>query len=161
MAGKVGFPSLRPCAVNPTMGCMDGTGRSGSSSGRRTHTVLVVLFDGVQSLDVTGPLEVFSGVSRLLGDRGGYRVHIATLDGGAVRSSSGLLLTPDTSLPQAPRPDTLLVPGGIGTRRPDPRLIDWLRGTAPHARRVVSVCTGAFLLAEAGLLDGRRATTHW
>ncbi|MCM2579886.1 GlxA family transcriptional regulator [Streptomyces meridianus] len=140
---------------------MDGTGRSGPSGGRRTHSVLLVLFHGVQSLDVTGPLEVFSGASRLLGDRAAYCVRTATLDGGPVRSSSGLLLTPDSSLPRSPRPDTLLVPGGAGTRHPDPRLIDWLRRTAPRAPRVVSVCTGAFLLAEAGLLDGRRATTHW
>jgi transcriptional regulator GlxA family with amidase domain len=68
---------------------------------------------------------------------------------------------PDDGLADASTPHTLLVPGGEGTRRPDPRLIDWLRDHAPHAGRLVSVCTGALLLAEAGLLDGHRATTHW
>lgn len=119
------------------------------------RTVLVLLFDHVQSLDVTGPVEVFSGA----GDA--YRVRTASVDGAPVRTSSGLTLTPDHALADAPAADTLLVPGGDGTRDPDPRVVDWLRERAPHTRRTVSVCTGAFLLARAGLLDGRRATTHW
>ncbi|MFI1292126.1 GlxA family transcriptional regulator [Streptomyces sp. NPDC020792] len=123
------------------------------------RTVLVVLFDGVQSLDVTGPVEVFAGADRHT--PGSYRIHTASLDGGPVRSSSGLSLVPDSPLAEAPAPHTLLVPGGEGTRRPDPRLVDWVRAHGPGAARLVSVCTGAILLAEAGLLDGRRATTHW
>ncbi|MCX4830696.1 GlxA family transcriptional regulator [Streptomyces sp. NBC_01016] len=119
------------------------------------RTVLVLLFDHVQSLDVTGPVEVFSGA----GDA--YRVRTASADGAPVRTSSGLTLTPDHTLADAPAADTLLVPGGNGTRAPDPRVVDWLRERAPLTRRTVSVCTGAFLLARAGLLDGRRATTHW
>ncbi|UNO43090.1 GlxA family transcriptional regulator [Streptomyces sp. MST-110588] len=121
--------------------------------------VLVVLFEGVQSLDVTGPVEVFTGASRCV--PGSYRVRTATLDGGPVRTSSDLTLAPDLSLADAGAPDILLMPGGRGTRAPDPRLVAWLREHAPHARRKVSVCTGAFLFAAAGLLDGRRATTHW
>ncbi|MDG4863230.1 GlxA family transcriptional regulator [Streptomyces sp. T-3] len=124
------------------------------------RTVLVVLFDGIQSLDVTGPVEVFAGASYAEGAVG-YRIHTASLDGGPVRSSSGLTLVPDSSLADAPVPHTLLLPGGEGTRQPDPRLIDWLRANAPRAERLVSVCTGAILLAAAGFLDGRRATTHW
>ncbi|MFJ5260215.1 GlxA family transcriptional regulator [Streptomyces sp. NPDC088387] len=123
------------------------------------RTVLVVLFDGVQSLDVTGPVEVFAGAEKH--QPGTYRIRTASLDGGPVRSSSGLALVPDTSLADARRPHTLVVPGGIGTRTPDPRLTDWLRAHGPRAPRLVSVCTGAILLAEAGLLDGRRVTTHW
>jgi transcriptional regulator GlxA family with amidase domain len=125
------------------------------------RTLLVVLFDGVQSLDVTGPIEVFEGAGRSCGDRSAYRIRTASLDGSPVRTSSGLTLVPDSSLADAPAPHTLLVPGGEGTRRPDPRLIDWLRDHAPRAGRLVSVCTGALLLAEAALLDGHRATTHW
>ncbi|MFH8568424.1 GlxA family transcriptional regulator [Streptomyces sp. NPDC017993] len=121
--------------------------------------VLVVLFDGLQSLDVSGPVEVFAGASR--GVPGAYRIRTAGLDGRPVRTSSGLTLTPDLPLDGTEAPHTLLVPGGEGTRAPDPRLIDWLRTHAPRARRKVSVCSGALLLAEAGLLDGRRATTHW
>lgn len=123
------------------------------------RTVLIVLFDGLQSLDVTGPLEVFAGAEAYRADS--YRIRTASPDGAPVRSSSGLLLVPDHSLADAPAPHTLLVPGGQGTRRPDPRLVDWLREHGPRAERLVSVCTGAAVLAAAGLLDGRRATTHW
>ncbi|WP_406440949.1 GlxA family transcriptional regulator [Streptomyces sp. NBC_01613] len=125
------------------------------------RTVLVLLFDDVQSLDVTGPVEVFAGAE--LHAPGTYRIRTATLDGASVRTSSGLTLVPDTSLAEASDPHTLLVPGGQGTRRPrrDPGLTDWLRDHGPRAQRLVSVCTGAILLAEAGLLDGRRVTTHW
>ncbi|WP_328875111.1 GlxA family transcriptional regulator [Streptomyces sp. NBC_00287] len=123
------------------------------------RTVLLVLFDGVQSLDVTGPLEVFTGAENQA--PGSYRLRTASLDGAPVRTSSGLTLVPDTSLADAPAPHTLLVPGGQGTRGPDPGLAAWLRAHGPRAERLVSVCTGAILLAEAGLLDGRRVTTHW
>ena len=123
------------------------------------RTVLVVLFDQVQSLDVTGPVEVFAGAERHT--PGTYRISTASLDGAPVRTSSGLTVVPDRSLADVPDPDTLVVPGGQGTRSPDPRLTDWLRAHGPRVRRLVSVCTGAALLAGAGLLDGRRATTHW
>ncbi|MFC8195175.1 GlxA family transcriptional regulator [Streptomyces sp. NPDC057298] len=126
------------------------------------RTVLVVLFDGVQSLDVTGPVEVFAGADAQVGDPGGtYRIHTASPDGTPVRTSSGLSLVPDHTLADAPAAHTLLVPGGPGARDPDPRVVDWLREHGPRADRLVSVCTGATLLAEAGLLDGRRVTTHW
>lgn len=126
--------------------------------------VLVVLFDEVQSLDVTGPVEVFAGAARAVGAPGAYPIRTASLDGGPVRTQSGLRLLPDASLAEAVAdgpPHTLIVPGGEGTRAPEPALIDWLRAHAPDAERLVSVCTGALLLAEAGLLDGHRATTHW
>lgn len=123
------------------------------------RTVLFVLFDGVQSLDLTGPLEVFAGAEKHR--PGTYRIRTASLDGGPVRTSSGLTVVPDASLAEVPDPHTLLVPGGEGTRGPQPDLIGWLREHGPRAERLVSVCTGAILLAGAGLLDGRRATTHW
>ncbi|MDI6102416.1 GlxA family transcriptional regulator [Actinoplanes sp. NEAU-A12] len=116
-------------------------------------TVLILLFDGVQSLDVTGPLEVFAGA--------GYRTRTASPGGAAVRTSSGLTLVPDGDLDAERSPDMVVVPGGDGTRAAPPAIVDWLRRHAPGARRVMAVCSGAFLLAEAGLLAGRRATTHW
>ncbi|MCA2201819.1 GlxA family transcriptional regulator [Streptomyces sp. SMS_SU21] len=123
------------------------------------RTVLFVLYDAVQSLDVTGPVEVFAGAERHT--PGTYRITTASLDGAPVRTTSGLTLVPDGTLDGASAPHTLVVPGGHGSRRPDPRLTDWLRRHGPRADRLVSVCTGAALLAAAGLLDGRRATTHW
>ncbi|MES5818069.1 GlxA family transcriptional regulator [Streptomyces sp. RG80] len=123
------------------------------------RTVLVVLFDGVQSLDVTGPLEVFAGAEQHT--PGTYRIRTASPDGAPVRTSSGLTLVPDLALADAPDPHILLVPGGQGTRAPEPDLTEWLRVHGPRAERLVSVCTGAILLAEAGLLDGHRVTTHW
>jgi transcriptional regulator GlxA family with amidase domain len=132
-----------------------------------TRDVLFVLFDDLQSLDVTGPLEVFSIANRLSnldGEFSGplkYQLRTASVGGRPVRTSSGLRLSPDLDLAEAGAPHTVLVPGGGGAQRPDPLLLDWLRRTGSTADRIVSVCTGAFLLAEAGLLDGRRATTHW
>ncbi|MFD7611558.1 GlxA family transcriptional regulator [Streptomyces sp. NPDC059828] len=120
-----------------------------------------MLFDGVQSLDVTGPLEVFAGAGKAPGAAFAYRIRTASLDGAPVRTSSGLTLVPDCALGDGGPPGTLIVPGGEGTRHSDARLIEWLRVHAPAAGRLVSVCSGALLLAEAGLLDGHRATTHW
>ena len=130
------------------------------------RTVLMVLFDDVQSLDVTGPLEVFTGANTWRTGRGDgpvYDVRTASLGGRQVRTSSGLRVTPEEDLRQAGagRLDLLIVPGGEGSRRGDPELVAWLRAHARRAERLVSVCTGAFLLAAAGLLDGRRVTTHW
>ncbi|MGX1478944.1 UNVERIFIED_CONTAM: transcriptional regulator GlxA family with amidase domain [Streptomyces canus] len=147
MAEKVGNSSLPPSPAPPRIEDM------------AQRTVLFVLFDGMQSLDVTGPLEVFAGAEQHT--PGTYRIRTASLDGAPVRTSSGLTLVPDETLARADAPHTLLVPGGQGTRRPDARLTDWLREHGPRAERLVSVCTGAIRLAEAGLLDGRRVTTHW
>ena len=118
-------------------------------------TVAIIIFDGVQSLDVTGPLEVFAHA-------GGYEITTASPGGRSVRTSSGLRLAPDASLHEvASPPDLLIVPGGRAACRRDPELGAWLRRHAREAGRLVSVCTGVFLLAEAGLLTGRRVTTHW
>jgi transcriptional regulator GlxA family with amidase domain len=130
----------------------------------RTQRVAVALFDGVQSLDVTGPLEVFDGGNTWQAETGGapaYEITTVSAGGRPVRTSSGLTLVPDADLRDVSSCDLLLVPGGKGTTVPDAELIDWIRLRAPRAARVVSVCSGAFLLAEAGVLDGRRATTHW
>jgi transcriptional regulator GlxA family with amidase domain len=130
--------------------------------------VVIVCFPGVQSLDVCGPLEVFTGATRWLRESGrtdpGYRVTVASRGAVPVRTSSGLQLAPDADLDTLRGPlDTLVVAGGDGTRvaAADADLLRRVGALARHARRVTSVCTGAFVLAAAGLLDGRRATTHW
>jgi transcriptional regulator GlxA family with amidase domain len=135
---------------------------------RSPREVAIVVYPGVQSLDVTGPLEVFAGARALIDAEARperpYRVRILSRDGAPLTTSSGLTLVPDAALREAPaRIDTLVVAGGAGSRAAlaDAALIKWLARAAAGARRTASVCTGAFLLAEAGLLDGRSATTHW
>src|SRR5207237_5592191 len=139
-----------------------------SEAGRAPREVVFVLYEGVQSLDVTGPLEVFSGAERMLraraGGSRGYRLRTLSRDGEKLRSSSRLTIVPDGSLRDAPAAiDTLIIPGGAGSREAceDPELVAWIERAATRATRVAAVCTGAFLLARAGLLAGRRATTHW
>jgi transcriptional regulator GlxA family with amidase domain len=130
--------------------------------------IAILLYPGVQSLDVTGPLEVFTAARQLADSRGGgergYQVRTFSSDGAPLETSSGLTITPDGRLSDVPRElDTLLVPGGRGSRRAaaDQPLLEWIRGATATAARTAGVCTGAFLLAGAGLLAGRRATTHW
>lgn len=146
MSGKVAYSSLLPHRRRVTI--------------RGVHTVLIVLFDDVQSLDVTGPLDVFAAANSITGTPH-YATTTATGDGLPIRTTSGLTITPDTALADTPPADTLLVPGGAGARQPQPHTVDWLRDHAHTATRLVSVCTGAFLLADAGLLRGRTVTTHW
>ena len=123
--------------------------------------VVLLGFPGAQILDVTGPAEVFSMADRLRGPA--YDVRLVAPGGRPFETSAGITLGPRAQLPRQGAIDTLLVAGGMGVvpALRDRALIDWLQRAAGRARRIASVCNGAFLLAEAGLLDGRRATTHW
>lgn len=123
--------------------------------------VVILAFPGVQTLDVTGPAEVFRAASHLRPP--GYEVTVAAVEKEPLVTST-VSLVPDARLDEIDGPlDTLLIAGGEGTRRAvgDGSLVDWIAEAATRSRRVASVCSGAFLLAKAGLLDGRRATTHW
>jgi transcriptional regulator GlxA family with amidase domain len=126
---------------------------------------VIVAFPDVQVLDVVGPLEVLSRAADLAPDHDpGYAIEVVTADGRPVRATCGIQLGADSSVGDCRGPiDTLMVAGGAGTRAvlEDTRLVDWVRRAARRSRRVTSVCSGAFVLARAGLLDGRRATTHW
>lgn len=152
------------------------------------RAVVLAAFPGMQALDLVGPMEVFTGAAEIV--PGAYLVRVATPGRRAVRTSSGLVITPTSARPGADASpgacadadadtdpdtdtgagtdanadvDTLLVCGGPGVEAAehDERLMRWLQVTSGNARRVAAVCTGALLLARAGLLDGRRATTHW
>lgn len=134
------------------------------SSGPRPHHVYVLAFDGVRLLDVAAPLEVFATASRYTGGR--YTVRVCTPDGLDVRTSTGLRIAADLPAAEAGDAgvaDTLVVPGHaeLVTFAERPDLVELVARLASGAGRVAAVCTGAFALAAAGLLRGRRATTHW
>ena len=115
-----------------------------------------LLFDGLDQIDLTGPFEVLSRIPNAT-----YRIYAKTTD--PVRDVKGLKLTPDATLAEAPQLDVLHVPGGFGQEAlmDDEEVLGWLQQQAAGAGSVFSVCTGALLLGAAGLLRGRRATTHW
>jgi cyclohexyl-isocyanide hydratase len=115
-----------------------------------------LLFEGVDQIDLTGPFEVLSRIPNST-----YRIYGKTLE--PVRDIKGLRLTPDATLADAPPLDVLHVPGGFGQEAlmEDAEVLDWIRAQAAGACRIFSVCTGALICGAAGLLRGRRATTHW
>jgi transcriptional regulator GlxA family with amidase domain len=151
LAGSVGsraLPPPRPKGDDPAVA---------------ERTVVLVVYHGLQGLDLVGPAEVFAGVAREVG-RPAYRIVIAAAAPGAVETSSGIGIVADTALADVRGPvDTLMVVGGDGTVQAvaDEELVTHVRRLGARARRVTSVCSGAFLLGRAGFLDGRRATTHW
>jgi transcriptional regulator GlxA family with amidase domain len=131
-----------------------------------TRAIEVLTFPAVQLLDVTGPVQVFASANDLVATAGGaplYRLKLVTQGDQGVISSAGVTLAAGPLSQRSEAVDTLLVAGGQGVEAAaaNPALVDWLRQRAAQARRVASVCTGAFLLAAAGILDGRRAVTHW
>ena len=126
--------------------------------------VAIIIQDGVQALDVAGPLDVFAEANGFLPEHEHYRCVLLAGGNMPVRSSSGIWMIPDLSFGQAGREfDTVLVAGGPGLpdREPDEQMSEWLRQWGVLARRYGSVCNGAFALGHAGLLDGRTMTTHW
>ncbi len=132
-----------------------------------TLQVAILVFNEVEVLDFAGPFEVFSVASRVAlrdGDaaRPPFEPFLCSKSGQGVRARHGLQVTPDRSLAETPHPDVLIVPGGVvGEPLDDSEVIGWLRAAHPRTVVTASVCTGAFLLARAGLLDGLAATTHW
>jgi transcriptional regulator GlxA family with amidase domain len=135
-----------------------------TQSPSRPRKIAIIGYRGVQSLDVTGPFEVFAMANRF-GNQAAYEPILASPDGGVVHCNSGIQLAGAVALEDLPQDlDTILVGGGdeagLEAMR-EPMILEWLTRRTPSTRRIGSVCSGAFVLAAAGVLDGRRATTHW
>jgi transcriptional regulator GlxA family with amidase domain len=124
--------------------------------------IVILAPQGVQSLNVVGPAEVFWEAARRLGDPDAYQVQVMGVSDKPIRGTGALRFLPDRTIQDPDEQiDTLLVAGDPSFAQHDPALIQWLARRAPQARRYGSICTGAFLLAEAGLLEGKCVTTHW
>jgi len=121
----------------------------------------IVIFDNVEDLDFTGPLEVFGTASHV--NPNSLQIFTIQRDGREVKTVNGLRVKPDYNFRECPKLDILLVPGGIGTRTEmkDPETLAFVKQNAVTCELVLSVCTGALVLAAAGVLNGKRATTHW
>lgn len=146
-----------------------GLARLSAAARRRLpHRVAMLAFPRAQILDITGPLEVFARTARWLCDHAGldkaaYEVELVAKSRGPLTTSGGLQLVATRSIRDSGRIDTLLVSGGIGGEdaAKDAALLDWIRERVPRVRRFGSICTGALILARAGLLDKQTVTTHW
>ncbi len=132
-----------------------------------TRTIGIYVFDDVELLDLAGPYEVFTCASRVHarlnpGTEAPFKVLTIGQTSGPVRARAGLRVLPDAGFADYASVDVLLVPGGVVTAElGKPEVIEWIAHTARSSELITSVCTGAFLLAQAGLLAGKKATTHW
>lgn len=128
----------------------------------KCSTVAVILFDGVNAIDATGPAEAFAS-ARTKANLPAYKIKSWSIDDLVVKTESNLKLCADRKIPQRPYADILIIPGGKGIRTEGTltKLSLWLRRHQQNFGRIATVCTGAYALAEAGLLDGRNVTTHW
>jgi transcriptional regulator GlxA family with amidase domain len=128
-----------------------------------SRNVAFLMFDEVEVLDFSGPFEVFGAAGEREREERPFHVYTVAEKAGPVQARYGLSINPGFTFADCPPPDILLVPGGRGTRREihNQSLINWVRMQAGRVELLLSVCTGALILAQAGLLDGLSATTHF
>ncbi|PSR25263.1 MAG: AraC family transcriptional regulator [Sulfobacillus thermosulfidooxidans] len=127
-------------------------------------SVGILIFDDVEVLDFAGPFEVFSVAANPVTNQNPFTVKTISENGEMVTARNGLKVYPDFSFDNAPRFDILVIPGGPGARETEihnVNLIEWIQDRMHDVQIMTSVCTGALLLAKAGILNGKRATTHW
>ena len=128
------------------------------------RSIAIAIFQNVQALDVAGPQDVFAEANQFVVADEGYEINLIGATREPLRASNGMALLADGTFKDSVRNfDTALVAGGPTLPRtsPEPDLIEWISETAPLCKRYGSICTGAFVLGHAGLLDGKRVTTHW
>ncbi|MFI6999814.1 DJ-1/PfpI family protein [Nocardia sp. NPDC050175] len=127
-----------------------------------TRTIGLLLFPGVEELDAVGPWEVLAFWTQFYPDDG-YTAFTFSMDGGPIKCAKGMTIEAEYSFDTAPRRDVLIFPGGMGTRPmiDDEAMLTWTRAQRATTPLITSVCTGSLVLASAGLLAGRPATTHW
>lgn len=130
-----------------------------------TRTIGILIFDDIEVLDLGGPFEVFSVASRVAQRRGEVKPFQPVLIARnlePVAARGGFRVLPEATLERHPALDVLIVPGGVVEAvQADPQVLDWVKAQAQRLTLLASVCTGAFVLAQVGLLDGKRVTTHW
>ena len=149
--GTCGMTLVTMAEAKATLAAQEAAGGPHASNEEQMN-VAILVFDGVQIIDYTGPYEVFAGA--------GFNVYTVAKTRDAITTVYGMVVTPAYTFDEHPEPDIVLVPGGeVLPVQSDPTVQDWLRSNAENAGTVISVCNGAFILAKAGLLRGLKATT--